>query len=226
MQDPIKEAFSRVKQEIDYLTNELAIMKEELEQLKSQHLKTPTQEPITQAYQPQESNTSTQIPTLNSLITPYNPQFPAISTGNEGVPTDRQTDRQSDRHPNTSTPNTHKGSFNKRIDRLEKVSELLGSLDELKKEIRLKFKRLTNQEMSVYISIYQLEEQGFSVDYSLLAEKLGLTESSIRDYIRKMIGKGIPLMKIKENNQRILLSIPTDLKKIASINTIIQLRDI
>ncbi len=80
--------------------------------------------------------------------------------------------------------------------------------------------------MLVFSTIYQLEEQGFIVDYPLLASKLSLSESSIRDYTLKIIKKGIPLLKNKENNKKITLSISLDLKKIASLNTILQLREI
>jgi hypothetical protein len=94
----------------------------------------------------------------------------------------------------------------------------------LKKEVRLKFKKLTDQEMNVYSAIYQLEEQGLVVDYSLLAQKTNLSEISIRDYIRKILSKGIPLQKQKELNKRIIVGIPAELKRIASLNTLLQLR--
>jgi len=104
--------------------------------------------------------------------------------------------------------------------------EILESLDSLKKEVRFKFKQLTNQEMLIYSTIYQLEEQSIEVEYTLISEKLNLSESSVRDYIGKIIKKGVPLDKIKRDNKKIILSIPQDLKKIASLNTIIQLREL
>jgi hypothetical protein len=102
----------------------------------------------------------------------------------------------------------------------------LATLDDLKKEVRIKFKRLTDQEMLVYSTIYQLEESGFVVDYALIAQKTGLTEISIRDYIRKILSKDVPLIKSKEQNKKVILSIPSDLKKIASLSTINQLRNL
>ena len=80
--------------------------------------------------------------------------------------------------------------------------------------------------MLVFSSIYQFEEQGFVVDYALLAQNLQLTEISIRDYIRKILQKQIPLIKSKESNKKVILSIPKDLKRIASLQTITQLRNI
>ena len=80
--------------------------------------------------------------------------------------------------------------------------------------------------MLVFSTIYALEEQYREVDYNKLALKLGLSQSSARDYVQKLINKGIPITKEKLNNKKILLHISPELKKIASLNTIVQLREI
>ena len=80
--------------------------------------------------------------------------------------------------------------------------------------------------MLIFSSIYQFEDQGFLVDYSLLSSKLNLSESSIRDYIKRIIAKGVILDKEKVNNKRIIVHIPPDFKKLASLDTIIKLRQI
>jgi len=155
---------------------------------------------------------------------PQKPQNNPISTGNGGVPTDRQTDRQTDKRDEIPLK---RDSFRKTDDDpIEKASEILESLDNIKKELRLKFKRLTDQELFVFSTIYQLEEESIKVDYKILSEKLKLSESSIRDYVGRLIKKEIPVDKIKINNKNIRLSISKNLKKIASLNTIMQLRDI
>ena len=64
------------------------------------------------------------------------------------------------------------------------------------------------------------------VDYSMISEVLDLSESSIRDHVQNIIKKGIPVDKIKQNNKKIFLSIHMDLKKIASLETILELRDL
>ncbi len=246
MSDPIKEAFAKVKEEIDYLYNELNVLKNLLEDVKNQQTNQHSIQPTLQQTQNsplQPINSSLNelqptnqhqiktnqhiIPTHNNQEEEFKAQNLSFSTGNEGVPTNQPTNQQTNQHPIISTPTLNKGSVNLKIDNLQRVSEIIGSLDELKKEVRFKFKRLTEQEMVVFSTIYQLEEQGLVVDYSLLSQKLGLTEISIRDYIRKIIKKHIPLVKIKEeNNKKILLSIPKDLKKIVSLNTILQLRQL
>lgn len=107
-----------------------------------------------------------------------------------------------------------------------KVSEVLDKLNDLKFETTTQFKNLTSQEMLVFITIYTLEEEGNNVDYSLLSDHLKLSESSIRDYVQRMVRKNIPIIKEKVNNKKIILKISPDLKKLASLNTLLELRKI
>ena len=53
-----------------------------------------------------------------------------------------------------------------------------------------------------------------------------MTESSIRDYIARLINKGIPVEKTKINNKTIQLKVADSLKKAASLATILKLRDL
>ena len=168
-----------------------------------------------------------------------------ISTGNRGVTTDRQTDRQTDQQTDQQTDkipiycmNHEKNKNSLDIIReteniedmelnIQRASEILESLDKIKKDIRLKFKKVTPREMIVFSLIYQLENQNFKeITYNYIAKNLKLSQSSIRDYIQRMINKGIPIKKEKVNNKKIILSISEDLKKIASLSTIIKLRDL
>ena len=221
--DPLKEAFQKVKEDISYLYQELEEIKFLLNELKIQQTNQQIIQPTNQQSNPTIQHS---IPTLQHTQEVLKSQNIAFSTGSEGVPTNQPTNQQTNQHPLISTPTQQISSVNQRISNLHKVSEILGTLDDLKKEVRLKFKRLTEQEMLVFSAIYQLEEQGFVVDYSLLAQNLQLTEISIRDYIRKILQKQIPLIKSKESNKKVILSIPKDLKRIASLQTITQLRNI
>ncbi len=252
--DKIKEAFARAKQDVFNLQSQLDIIRKELQEIKqilSQQLSPANKQTNNPAYSPTEKVknkaiqhiTPTQdyitptLPTDNlPLKTPKSPNI-RISTGNEGVPTDRQTNQQTDRQtqnsvlnePHTNINNTHitKSTIETDvINKLEQVSQVLESLDTIKKELRIKFKRLTPQEMTVFSVIYQLEEEGFVVDYPLISKKLSLSESSIRDYTQRILKKGIPIKKTKENNKKIVLSISQDIKKIASLSTILHLREL
>ncbi len=213
MSDPLKEAFFKVRQDIDFLYSELSEIKQLLYELQAQQTIQPTNQHPNPTY---SIPSPTQEMPLNALISSKT----TISTGNDGVPTNQQTIQPTNQHPLISTPS----SVNDPISHLRRVSEVLATLDDLKKEVRIKFKKLTEQEMLIYSTIYQLEDQGFVVDYAILAQKTGLTEISIRDYIRKILQKDIPLLKLKESNKKVILKIPQDLKRVASLSTINQLR--
>jgi chromosome segregation ATPase len=237
--EQVKEAFSKVKQDIDFLKKELDSLKNELKETRQslielcELIKKIT---VKQRELPEEKS-STDIPAHplpNQALPADIPTHPTpfkllkeenlgISTGNDGVPTDKQTNQQTNQQ-------TTKGSYNPIKEReegsLTDVAKILDSLDNIKKEIRLKFKRLTDQEMTVFSAIYQAcEEEGYT-DYRKLSQKLKLTESSIRDYIGRLIKKGIPIEKIKINNKNIQLILSPNLKKIASLSTILQLREL
>ncbi len=179
------------------------------------------------------SNNPTHIPTLPSEVKGLLNQNLAFSTGNEGVPTDKSTDQPTHQHTNIPSINNSKErplTLKKEdyANSFERASIALETLDSLRKEIRLKFKRLTNQEMAVFSTIYSLEEQQVSeITYKTIAQRLNLSESSIRDYIFKLVEKGIPILKIRqENNKTVFLQISPDLQKIASLSTISQLREL
>ncbi|MEN7982521.1 MAG: helix-turn-helix domain-containing protein [Nanoarchaeota archaeon] len=232
----IKEEFRFIKEEIDNLNQDNLFLNLEIKEIKSQlkeicnilenlsnkiynsnknyslntHLDSSTLRHINQTHKSDTLDTSTD----NYYFKPLNHQNLPISIGNQGVSTDRQqTDnKQTDRQ---QTQNS-----------IENAVEMLSSLDSLKKEIRLKFKRLTEQEILIFSTLYQLDLSNCFVSYKTLSAKLNLTESSIRDYIRRLINKGIPIEKNKLNNKSIQLSISNDLKKIATLSTILQLREI
>jgi len=252
MDENIKDAFSRAKQDIYSLKNNIDVLNQRIVDNRNQTISicealknfnnqlnemSKTQQIIIenqqkqqeiienlqnqpkveiQTHKPEIQTNTTHSSTHNEPFRPLNTQNIGISIGNEGVQTDRQTNQQTVRQ----TQNTPKISDNS----VDNALEILESLDNLKKEIRLKFKRLTDQEWIIFSMIYQLDEQQGYSDYKTLSEKLKLTESSIRDYIGRLIKKGIPVEKNKINNKTVQLSVSSNLKKIASLSTIIQLR--
>ena len=184
------------------------------------------EKPTFQHIIPTLNQNPTHIPTHHEILSSTKYHKTQVSTGNEGVPTDRQTDRQTNQHIIQHIKTSQNTPKNTQINHLEKADEILRNLDSLKKEIRLKFKRLTGQEIAVFSLLYSLESQGNNVDYALLATTLKLSESSIRDYILKIQKKGIPIIKEKLNNKKILLHISQELRKIASLDTILALREL
>ncbi|VVB80158.1 Uncharacterised protein [uncultured archaeon] len=216
----IKEDILDLQNQIDFLKRELLHLKREISSLKDLLLnyssKTdPQKGGLSPAIVDFSQTDRQRAPINNSLFKPLKAKILGISIGNGGVPADRKTDQQTDKL----------GVFDQR-DPLKEAPKLLESLDDLRREIRLKFKQLTEQEFLVFSAIYQLEEERGSCDYRLLATHLNLTESSIRDYVVKLIKKGIPVEKTKLNNKSVTLSISKNLKVISTLPTIFQLRNL
>ncbi len=281
----LKGAFSKVKEDIFNLGNEISEMRKQMLEM-NQFLKQINEEIIslklerihenTQDISEKNEKTSSKTPTHNQTHhekTPTHPtyqtqnpthpqeigglKYPNFNTsiGNDGVPTDRQTNQQTNQHIQNNektqqsqelytTEQENQQQIKKNVvynwennqentpkekpiqQKISEASDILDSLDAIKKEIRRQFRRVTKQEMLVFSTLYQLEEQDSEVTYSKIALKLGLSQSSIRDYMQKMISKGIPVIKEKLNNKTIILHISPDLKKIATLDTIIKLREI
>ena len=249
----LKEAFDRVKEDIFNLSSEVSSIKntafelkqlistinDELNTLKLKHLSLentcnnqvlPTDNPTHTSLNSTAVDNPTDNPTVPHEIKGLKYPFSRFSTGNQGVPTDRQTNQQTDNPADfawnkrqESSPDSSKNLHEQIIN----ATEILNSLDNLRKEIRLKFKTITNQEMLVFSTIYELEQTySEGVEYEQIALKLKLSPSSIRDYVQRLINKGVPILKNKINNKKILLKISNELKKIATLDTIIKLREL
>jgi DNA-binding MarR family transcriptional regulator len=253
--EKIKESFRRVKEDMDFLKKEVNQIRESVIELCEILKKMPLAEKprARQDVEKEEEFPGKDVPTHNlynptvqHIIPahnyPFKPQKPPnlpFSTGNEGVPADRQTDQQTDillkneqkydfktpQFPLENQRNLIKNPKNTE-NSIENAAEMLKSLDNIKKEIRQKFKKLTEQEWLIFSTIYQLDEEKGESNYREIADKLNLTESSIRDYVARLIKKGIPVEKTKLNNKNIQLKISSNLKRIASLPTIIALRDL
>jgi len=221
--DELRRSFQNVKTDIENIRKDIEFLREDNKELRKNLMEIcdvirKINEKIASTQQDQKPTPSTHSSTLQHTLEALKPQNMAISTGNQGVPTDRQTDRQTDKY----------GQFlpEKQENSIDDAARILDSLDSIKKEIRLKFKRLTDQEILVFSTLYQLDEENDYTDYKTIAQRLNLTESSIRDYIGRLIKKGIPVEKKKIKNKTVQLTLSKSLKKIASLSTILQLRDL
>jgi DNA-binding MarR family transcriptional regulator len=223
--DPVKEAFLKIKDDIQNLQLEISQIKAEL--FKQNNIN-PTIQQVTSPQHIQQTNQQTHLtdkPTQNialgGLKTP-NYQF---STGNKGVPTDKQTNGQTDQQAEIHR-NSQQDNNNIEQNAFSEADKIMSSLNELREEIKIKFKSLTPQEMLVFSTIYGFQEQNVQITYKTIAEHLNLSESSIRDYINRLISKQVPLNKEKINNKLVLLSIDSSLTKNISLSTIISLRNL
>ena len=228
--DEVKKAFQKVKEDISILSDSIKEIREHLiylhEQIKllSSSQKNKQTNPQTHSIIPADKQTTNNpsvevIPTHNLPSKPLKDQFSNTSIGNEGVPADRQ---QTD---NRQT--THLSNSDLQLNLFENTSQLLNSLDDVKKSLRRQFKQLTDQEFLVFSKIYELSDSNQpEINYTLLATTLNLTESSIRDYIARLIKKNIPIEKHKINNKKVNIIISPNLKKLANLSTIMTLRDL
>jgi hypothetical protein len=220
--DPVKEAFQKIKEDISLLKGQLTSLQNQL-----LALQTPTIPTQNSSMDTSFSNNPAQNPTVPQEIRGLKPSDYNVSTGNKGVPTDKPTYQptvqQTDKIGNL---NDFSSDFEQEDD-LFKAKEALESLDNIKKALRTKFKRLTPQEMLVFSTIFNLENMQIDeISYKVVANNLNLSESSIRDYVNKLISKGIPIRKKRLNNKIIVLSISEDLKRITTLPTLLRLREL
>jgi predicted transcriptional regulator len=253
--DSIKGAFRKVKEDIAFLRKEKELLRLNMAELKDElsffskelskisgfleelvEKKSSTGNGGVSTLRQTNQTSQLEIKADNKGFSPLSQQYRGVSIGNDGVPADRQTHQQTHRQtqnrqdsynfPLDAINEPKKSALQLPENSIDNALEMLESLDTLKKEIRLKFKRLTEQELLVFSTIYQLdEEQGYS-NHKILSQRLNLTESSIRDYVSRLIKKGIPVEKSRVNNKSIRLSISPNLKKIATLSAILQLRDL
>ncbi|MAG79041.1 hypothetical protein CMI40_01550 [Candidatus Pacearchaeota archaeon] len=217
--DNLKESFEKIKQDISFLREDIDFLRLNLIEIVEKMVEIDKKtDNLTSTDKPEIQTPSTHPSTHLLPLDGLNSQNMAISIGNQGASTDRQTDRQTD------TNGQNIGKFEKNS--IDNAAHILDSLDNIKKEIRLKFKRITDQELLIFSTIYQLEEEREYSDYRSLSQKLNLSESSVRDYVGRLIKKGIPIEKTKVNNKNIHLKISKNLRKIASLPAILQLREL
>lgn len=234
--EDVKGAFLKVKEDIDYIWNYTLNLEEKIDNLEKSLViltKKIDELLIISSYNQKDTNPTIQhiIPTHNSnnpthnskkeLFKPLKASDPNTSTGNEGVPTDRQTDRQT-----TNTSNlSFEGSYNlKNNQSINQVSNLVGEIEFVKRNLISQLRGLTDQEFLVFSMIYQFDDSLGYADYKIISDKLKLSESSIRDYVGRLIKKGIPVEKEKLNNKQVILHVSSDFKKISPLNQLISFR--
>jgi hypothetical protein len=234
--DPIKEAFSKIKEDIHTIQKELADLRQEikangLNQQNSTRQDNPTDKHNSPTQTIQQTNRQiypTDKQTKNRPLEPLKATNNEFSIGNKGVPTDKQTNKQTLQQTDNSPfiGQEHKIQEDFHSSTFEEAEEAINALNALKEEIKKKFQALTPKEMLVFSTIYVLQEQNNEITYKVIANNLNLSESSIRDYVNRLILKKVPITKKKVNNKLILLSIASSLYKNLSLSSIIELRGV
>ncbi len=229
----IRESFAKIKENMLFLSQQIIVLIEEIKEIKEEIRKLKQDRKSTDVQQIQHtSSTNSQVYTRNK------PYF-NLSKGNGGVPADSQQTvsrqqqelkrtfdeiKEFEEKPLILTRNTinelkediekERNSDKKSNDELSKLSSLI---ENMKQDLKEKFRNLSKQEFIIFSALYSLEEQSKEISYKDLSIFTRLTESSIRDYIARLIHKGIPIIKDKINNKTVLLRISPELKNIATL---------
>lgn len=161
----VKQAFSKVKEDIEILKNSLYKVQEAI--LTQNKL---LEEIIKNKQNFYQVNT---IPIIKE----------DISIGNEGVQTNKQTNKQ---------------TLNKQTNTIS--------------EIENTFFKLPKRQFLVFLTIYELSSTN-QATYQEISHKLGLSPSCIRSYVHDLIQKGFPIIKKKYNNKLTFLQITPEFKE-------------
>jgi len=89
-----------------------------------------------------------------------------------------------------------------------------------------KFRSLTDREFSVFLAIYQLEEENGASTYINIALKLGITIQSARVYVNDLIQRGYPIYGEREFNRKIKFRILKEFRDQNMISEVLTLREI
>lgn len=98
------------------------------------------------------------------------------------------------------------------------------SLDSINQTLTFRFKSLTDREFSVFLAIYELEKQLSEVTYADLANKLSLTETTIRSCVNRLVSKQLPLTKERFFNKKTTITIDKNFKELSLLNKLINIR--
>jgi len=240
-----KTSIERLMEEVRLLQEELFILKKDIEDLRLEvsHIIKPNlthESSIGNEGVPADKPTHT--PTFNTPLFPVDDIYSQNSSTSPYYPADIPAHPQhiqekpqhiQQRSPPQITPEiveqilekeARKSRFKPRFDKSESLSDLTGIMNTLKADLKAKFKSLTGQEFYIFSVLYTVEKSQETVTYSDLAMKTHLTSSSIRDYIQRIIRKGIPITKEKMNNKITLLKVPQELRNLATLDNLMRLR--
>lgn len=88
-----------------------------------------------------------------------------------------------------------------------------------------KFRNLTDREFSVFIAIYQLEEEKGAATYDDVAHKLNITINNARLYVNDLINRGYPLYGERQFNRKTMFRITKEFREQNLISEVLALRE-
>ncbi len=134
--------------------------------------------------------------------------FKKSSIGNDGVINNHQQSSTTNNNAQQSTT----------------INDENLSLKELSRSLTFAFQSLTDREFSVFVAIFELEKQLPEVTYTDLANKLAISEPTIRNTVNRLISKKVPLQKIRFFNKKVSLSVSKDFHDANMLTKLIKIR--
>ena len=144
-----------------------------------------------------------------------NKDFLKSSIGNEGVVNNQQQSTVvNNQQPTINT--LKKGVFD--------ASGIQEALQEVDQVIAHKVQSLTDREFSVFAAIVENEAEALESTYTSLADRLGLSESTVRGVANRILTKGLPVVKSRFLHKKASLALSHDLKEVYTLKKLLFLR--
>jgi hypothetical protein len=208
MEDNIKSSFSRAREHVKLLEKEVKANREFLIKQNEQ-----ISFILSKISQISEENDK-----ISRILASFDTKS---SIGNKGVINNHQQSSTVINHQQSSTINTHQQSTTADSPQNQDPKPL----GDLKREIEERFLGLTDREFSVFLAVYQLEEELGQVTYSDVANALNITEITARCYFNNLIAKNLPVEKKRLFNRKTILSINKEFRNLNLAGSLLTLRD-
>ena len=215
-EERLRQSFEKVKKDIDFLNEQVIILRQELEEIKQ-----------IKANFRQESSTGNEgVPTDRQTDTPTSNRFSALVDERFSLPEIIPTHIPAQNPTDVQHSNTKLQQSNTSTDIFQQTDTSLTDLvNNLKNDLKLRFRSLTKQEFHIFSMLFTVDKTQKHATYKDIADKTGLSEASVRDYMQRISKKGIPIIKEKLNNKVIILKIPEELRNLATLDNLLRIRN-
>ena len=215
----IKQAFSKVKEDIFFIKNHLKELENKIkdqtqeneglfkkindvyEVIKGIKDSSTGNEGVKQSINQSLSNQSIIKQSINQSSTsePVNGNNSVYNEeqGNEGV-------KQLSNHLSTNQ-SINQSLSNQSQDREEQIKKVTNKLNTA-------FLTLSKQELKLFLTIYQLEDENIIPTYKNISQKMQLSESCLRAHLSSLLRKNIPLHKTYFNNRIVQVSVSKEFR--------------
>src|SRR3989344_2263553 len=85
----------------------------------------------------------------------------------------------------------------------------------------LRIRSITDREFSVFLGILELQKEHQEVTYSTIANKLNVTETTVRGAVNRLISKKLPINRERFFNRKVTLTSPSEILNLAFFEKLI-----